>query len=225
MDNAKMAVILLGGGTSRRFGCLKQYTSILGKPLFIHTIKSFINFPVVLVMPENTHLLARENLNYFKISNKVYLVKEGSSRQESVKNGLSYLCNSAINKVIISEVARPCLTKQTIKDFSQKLKNESCLLAVTKSTNTTCFEIEGKLDKLVPRKNMYDLLMPQGFDFNKIYAAHCNTKINNATDDSVLFLEKHLSNQISLFSISKHEGFKVTYPSDALIVEKLLEAK
>jgi 2-C-methyl-D-erythritol 4-phosphate cytidylyltransferase len=224
---SKPTAIILAAGSGERFGGRKQFVEINDTPLFIHTVKKFVNYceRLILVVPsEDTIFGGLPSIVYSLCVNHLYNVEicfGGKTRQESVWNALNFL--KGVNQpsyVIISDANRPLISEQTIKNCIAEVYSKKAVVAVSKSVNTCCIGSSGYLHKHLDRTAMYELQMPQVFDYETLYKAHQKSNIQNATDDAQL-IPSEIS--IKMVEIPRWEGIKVTYPEDLSVVEFLLK--
>lgn len=226
----KYHTIILAGGSGERFGVMKQFVPLDGEPIFIRTINKFSedkNCKITLVIPDNFKDVIDNCLHFFNLVN-ISIVTGGKTRQESVRNALEYIagCDYWGDKVLITDSNRPLIKEQTIKKCMDTLEHDNALaiLTVCKSINTSCISTEdgSNLLQILDRTNMWELLMPQGFDLNILLEAHRKTRIKNATDDMQIFKELCPEVEATLIPISFWEGLKLTHPEDYKVFETLL---
>lgn len=222
----KTKVIILAGGKGVRFGATKQFVRINGVPLFIYTLKSLEKFDKIVTVPRKYLKDALRMVKKYKVEN-VEIVQGGNTRQESVFKALNHIAKLNITdcRVVITDANRPFLTEKTIKKCLLELNHCDAVITACKSINTSCEIIENKLKSIYDRTNMYDLLMPQCFHYNKLYMAHLRTKQENATDDTQLLIELDKKVKIKPVYISFWEGLKMTYAEDYKIFEMILGRK
>jgi len=219
----KNKVIILAGGSGERFGLTKQFIPINGIPVFIHTLRKFVELNTVLVIPTQYFSLVKNTLDFYKLN--AHLVCGGDTRQSSVNNALSYIDSlGGCENVIITDANRPCITKDTINKCIEYLDAVNAVVTVCRNVNTCCIsEDEHTVKTVLDRSNMYELLMPQCFKFKLLYKAHCLTELKNCTDDIQILRSIKPESFIELLNIPYWEGLKLTRIEDYPIFEKLLE--
>jgi 2-C-methyl-D-erythritol 4-phosphate cytidylyltransferase len=224
----KYAAIITAGGGGQRFGMLKQFIPINGVPIFIVTLKKFIASQgfsaIILTAPEDSIEMVKELLKSYRLLTRVKIVSGGDTRQSSIKNGLVALenMNLQIDKVIIHDANRPCIQVESLKKFILTLEHCEILITVCKSINTSCTSNGKIVLKVLDRTSMYEMLMPQGFNFKKLLYAHENTRQSAYTDDLQVYSEK---NKVTagIFEMEYWEGLKLTKQSDYKIFKLLLK--
>ncbi|MHB1844781.1 MAG: 2-C-methyl-D-erythritol 2,4-cyclodiphosphate synthase [Deltaproteobacteria bacterium] len=99
-------VIITAGGRGLRFGGLKQFEPLEGRPLFAHAAlaASSLGGPLVVVVPPGEEARAREALSGLGL--EVTVVPGGESRALSVRAGLEALPND-LRVVVVHDGVRP----------------------------------------------------------------------------------------------------------------------
>lgn len=213
--------IVLAGGRGERFGTYKQYVQVCGKPIYVHTLLKFQGIPTILVVPEEHREKVGDTVESVYGLSNVNVVGGGADRQESVWKALQYIKRHMLcNKILICDANRPLLSQKTIDTCIELLSEYVAVVAVSKSVDTACRGANGYLRGVLPRNDMYNLLMPQCFPFNSLYAAHSTTELRNATDDTQI--AHWLQPLIHLMEIPKWEGIKLTTPDDLYVIEALM---
>lgn len=218
--------IVLAGGVGDRFGTAKQFTHLKTKPVFIHTLETVTSIceHVFLTIAPDYKSIASLILKEHDLNN-VTVVSGGITRQESVKNALEVCYQKNLNdlNVLITDATRPCISKQSYIKCLEGLDEADASLAICKATNTVAYSNSNFT--VMPRKDMYELLMPQCFRFKGLYLAHTTSNIKEATDDSQILLSHNTAAIIKLIEVPKWETTKLTYPEDYKILYTLLEEK
>ena len=207
MKKTKNALVILAGGTGKRFNkkLPKQFNEINGTNLidfFLNRVDTN-NFDIILVVIKKSYLRFFKNLKKNFPLKKLIYAEAGKNRQISSFNALKKLKKYKPKNVLIHDAARPfCTNKLTIKILKQLDKNFSAI-PYTLSPDRKV------ISKKEFNQNIKLIQTPQGFDFNTILKAHFNTKINNAKDDSVLISKEKLN-----FIKGERLNIKITYPED-----------
>jgi 2-C-methyl-D-erythritol 4-phosphate cytidylyltransferase len=215
--------IIVAAGSGQRFDAAqpKQFVSILGKPLIIHTLERFEACPVideiVLVLSESGRV-EFENLR-FEISKLRSIVTGGATRAESVRNGLDVV-SAGCDVVAVHDGARPLVLVDEITATVEKASETgaACLVGAVTDTIKTIRgdEIAGTLD----RDKLRRALTPQAFRFEVLRRAFDLGDIGEAVTDECYLVEK-LGHPIS-FVEGSSGNIKVTRPEDLIFAEAIL---
>jgi 2-C-methyl-D-erythritol 4-phosphate cytidylyltransferase len=218
----KLYVIIVAGGSGKRMGAEipKQFLELAGRPVLMHTIERFKSFSdvieIITVLPENQlrHWLELQKKYSFNILQT--LVKGGSTRFLSVKNGLKFV--NVPGLVAIHDGVRPFVSKDTIKrcfETAEKLGNAVPSISPTESLRI--LTEEGSIS--VNRQNVKQIQTPQVFNAELIKKAYLQEYQPEFTDDATV-LEK-MGEKINLIE-GNRENIKITNPEDLLISTALL---
>ncbi|MEO8795175.1 MAG: 2-C-methyl-D-erythritol 4-phosphate cytidylyltransferase, partial [Daejeonella sp.] len=116
----KYYAIIVGGGSGSRMESEipKQFLLLKGKPLLMHTIEAFhfstLHPEIILVLNVDFHKYWEDLCKQFNFNIPYTLVKGGSQRFFSVKNGLKAVKGKSI--VAIHDAVRPIISDQLITD-------------------------------------------------------------------------------------------------------------
>ena len=191
-----LGAIILAGGNGERFQGKKQFYVINGKPLWRH------------VYDKIQTVLENNNIVVVGVD-----IPGGKSRTESVIYGIRSL-SSNTKRVIIAEAARPLVTRAQIREILSD--NDPSCSFVMPLVNTVV-EREGMF---LNREELYELLVPQAFDFQLLKTALDSGKFKNMTDETRVMFEYH---GIKPHFIETTENLiKVTYQRDLPIIESLM---
>ena len=112
----KVSAIIPAAGLGVRLGEEKQFKLLAGYPLFIHSIRTFLNFPkideIVVVVPKNKKKIIYDWLTQISHKKNIVVTRGGSKRQDSVKNGV-LSSNSNSDLICIHAVSYTHLTLPT----------------------------------------------------------------------------------------------------------------
>ena len=122
-----IAIIVAGGSGSRIGGEIpKQFVEIGRKPIIIHCMEAFdrhhmIDEIIAVCQPEHMELL-RQQAEKHRIRKLQVIAKAGTTRRESVLNGLIAV-NDKNAIVLIHDAARPLVTEKIISDNIKAVKS------------------------------------------------------------------------------------------------------
>ncbi len=209
-----ISLILLAGGSGKRFGQKKQYVKILGKPLYLYSLERTMGLfdEVLLVLPE-------EDMDKVSVPFGVVKVKGGKERQDSVFNAL---LEAKGDVVVIHDCARPFATKEMFLKVSQLGGYEGKITAIP-VRDTVKMVADAYVVKTIDRSNLWLSQTPQAFRRRTLLEAHFRARNEGflATDDAML-LERYG------YKVGVVEGsplnIKITYPEDIHYAECLLLA-
>lgn len=191
------AIVLAAGFSSRYGGAKKQDLEFHGKQIWQHsydTVKSVVGQDHVVVVGKD--------------------MPGGDTRTQSVIIGLKALPTDT-DRVIILDSARPLVTVEQIKELLEN-SAPSCTF-VRPLVNTPIFR-DGTY---VNRSEMYDMLVPQAFDYRLLLEAYDSGQFFDMTDETRVMFEYH-GIKPTLIETGNNL-YKVTYPGDLLIIESIYQ--
>jgi 2-C-methyl-D-erythritol 4-phosphate cytidylyltransferase len=222
----KFAIIVAGGSGSRMGASKPKQFLLLGdKPILIHTLESFINFPekinCILVLPKASFSVWEAVKNTYSFHHKIVLAEGGATRFESVRNGLSKIHNSD-SLVAIHDGVRPLVTEKIIRDSYDMAEIKGCAIASTSLKESIRME-DGAYTKTMDRTKMHLIQTPQTFQTKLIKDAFAHFQNDQGFTDDASVLEK-FGKPIHLFEGS-FQNIKITTPEDLLFAEAILSQK
>jgi 2-C-methyl-D-erythritol 4-phosphate cytidylyltransferase len=218
----KRYVVIVAGGSGKRMGAdiPKQFLELGGRPLLMHTIERFKMFDasmeLITVLPEDQlrHWCDLQEKYSFRIPQT--LVKGGSSRFYSVKNGLEFVEGSGL--VAIHDGVRPFVSLDTIQrcfEVAEKLGNAIPVLP----PSDTLRIINGKESSTLNRLNVRLVQTPQVFHSDLLKEAYKQEYMVDFTDDATVVEKTGV--KINLVD-GNRENIKITNPEDLLISNAFL---
>ena len=220
----ELYVVIVAGGSGKRMGAEipKQFLELAGRPVLMHTIERFKVFneaiEIITVLPENQLRFWIDLQKKHSFSVPHTLVKGGSNRFLSVRNGLKFVNTSGL--VAIHDGVRPFVSIDTIKrcfETAEKLGNAVPSISPTESLRIVTEE--GSLP--VNRFTVKQIQTPQVFNAALIKNAYLQDYSPDFTDDATV-LEK-VGAKINLIE-GNRENIKITNPEDLLISAALLQS-
>jgi 2-C-methyl-D-erythritol 4-phosphate cytidylyltransferase len=216
-------VVIVAGGSGKRMGAEipKQFLELAGRPVLMHTIERFLTFcdsiEIITVLPENQlrYWIELQKKHSFSVAHT--LVKGGSNRFQSVKNGLEFVNSPGL--VAIHDGVRPFVSIDTIKrcfETAENLGNAIPSISPTESLRI----VTGKDSVPVSRFQVKQIQTPQVFKAELIKNAYLQDYNCEFSDDATV-LEK-TGEKINLIE-GNRENIKITNPEDLLISDALLK--
>lgn len=202
---AKNWVIILAAGEGSRFGKDKMLVNLHGKPLVCHSVATAKQ-----VCPNVIVVASQSNAKILKqiLDDDVLLTFGGSTRSESVKNGLAKIPDDA-QLVAIHDGARPFATADLFKRvFKLAQKKGSAVPALPVTDTLYCSKTE-KAPIPLDRNTISKAQTPQAFDIKKLVDAYKNNP--DKTDDGQVWLNAYGSLDLTE---GESTNIKITYPSD-----------
>ena len=187
--------VVPAAGKGKRLGTKmpKAYLPILGKPLFIHTLRALRKaYPfreTVLVVDISRLAQARKELVRHGLA-RVWLTTGGSTRAESVRNGLRVLPEGR-HWVAVHDAARPLVSRQVVRrTLAAAQKNGGAICAVPIFSTVKRFDPKrGTLRGTEDRHQLVLAQTPQIFGRSLLLSRYetLGPKGLEATDEAALF--------------------------------------
>ncbi|AQW86178.1 bifunctional 2-C-methyl-D-erythritol 4-phosphate cytidylyltransferase / 2-C-methyl-D-erythritol 2,4-cyclodiphosphate synthase protein [Campylobacter pinnipediorum subsp. caledonicus] len=132
-----MTLIMLGAGDSTRFQMpvKKQWLRVGDDPLWLFATKnlsSFYTFKEIIVVSKECDYMQRFAPEY-------KFVLGGQTRQESLKNALRHVKTEF---VLVSDIARPCVTKDMLTKIIESSNLADCVVPVLNVVDTAYYDNE-----------------------------------------------------------------------------------
>ena len=199
----------------------KQFMLLRGRPVLMHTIEAFdksdYNPEIIVVLNVDFHQYW-ENLcllHNFSIPHK--LVKGGTQRFDSVKNGIKAIKTKAI--VAIHDAVRPLLSKQLIDRTFEEAERSGNAVAAIKSRDSVR-QNTGTHTIPLDREEIYLIQTPQTFSSEILKKAYTQEYRNEFTDDASV--AEKIGIKINLID-GETRNFKITFPEDIRLAEIYLD--
>jgi len=218
----QLYVVIVAGGSGTRMGAEipKQFLELAGRPVLMHTIERFKAFDesieIITVLPENQlrHWIELQEKYSFNVPQTI--VKGGSARFFSVRNGLKFV--NAPSLVAIHDGVRPFVSIDTIRrcfKTAEELGNAVPVVSPAESLRILTPNGNEPINRLIVKQ----IQTPQVFDAQLIKDAYSQNYSNEFTDDATVLEKTGL--KINLID-GNLENIKITNPTDLLISSALL---
>jgi 2-C-methyl-D-erythritol 4-phosphate cytidylyltransferase len=219
----KYALIVAGGSGSRMNSELpKQFIPIGGIPILIHTLKRFIDYSsdirIILVLPENEIANWEVIASKYFLKNPLEIVSGGSSRYQSVKNGLQFIKEKEA-LVAIHDGVRPFVNKEIIHESFVKAEIYGNAITAVPLKDSIRI-VEGEKSKSADRSSFRLIQTPQTFKYSVIKKAYQTPELPSFTDDASV--AEFSGEQIRLID-GNYSNIKITTPEDLVVAEGILK--
>ena len=221
----KFYALVPAAGSGSRMGLEfpKQYLMLAGKPMIWHAISTLCSHPqistVFVVLAPDDRYWRQHNWSAF--GDKLQpLYCGGSTRAESVMNGLLISEMEPDDWVLVHDAARPCLTQQQVTRLLDELKDDEVggLLAVPVADTLKRANDTQRVAKTEDRQGLWQAQTPQMFRVGLLSQALETAP--GVTDEASAVESMGLHPKLVA---SDTLNFKVTYPQDMRLAELLLQ--
>jgi 2-C-methyl-D-erythritol 4-phosphate cytidylyltransferase len=225
-----MHLLIPAAGMGKRMGSSrnKLLIALLDKPLLVWTLLAAdraesIDWIGIIYQPEDLEDL-KNMLGNISLTKPVQFIQGGSTRQESVYNGLQGLPDGA-ERVLIHDGARCLATPDLFDRCANILKTcPGLIAAITVKDTIKIVDNAGIVIDTPDRSNLWAAQTPQGFEVKLLKACHEQGRELGweVTDDAALFEKCHLPVTIVP---GEETNLKITTPVDLAIAEFILRSR
>ena len=208
-------------------GCVpKQYLSLAGIPILVHTLRVFQSSPLIdeilLVVPEGDIPDVRRDLvQRYRISKVSLVLHGGRERQDSVRNALAHLRDED-GWIVIHDGVRPFITEDLIeRAVAEARKFGAVTVGVPIRDTVKAVDAAGGVVRTVSREGLWLTQTPQAFRREVIIAAYTKAEEDGfyGTDDASLVERTGIPVRMIPGDV---DNIKVTMPQDLVRGEMIL---
>lgn len=224
--------IIAAAGSGSRMGTKtkKQYLTLAGLPVLVHTLRVFENSPlikqyVLVVGADEISWCKREIINKFNLSKVLAVVPGGAYRQHSVYNGLKAIDAQPNDIILVHDGARPLVTEEILAATINGAREMGAAVAAVPVKDTIKkADPQGVVLDTPPREQLWAVQTPQAFRYHVLVNAYRQAEQEDfiGTDDASLVeqsgFEVHLVN-------GSYENIKITTPEDMAVAEAILKRR
>ncbi|CWX53758.1 TPA: 2-C-methyl-D-erythritol 4-phosphate cytidylyltransferase [Haemophilus influenzae 10810] len=194
----------------------KQYLTLLGKTLLEHTLDVMLSYPavskIILAVSKDDPYISTLSLDP-----KIHLVEGGTTRAESVLNGLNTIAEKNA-WVLVHDAARPCLQHADIDKLLAIEDEQGAILAIPVTDTIKRSDNQQCIVKTEDRSQLWQAMTPQFFPVDILRDA-LSTGIQqgaNITDEaSAMELAGFRPHLVA----GRSDNLKVTRPEDLALAE------
>lgn len=217
-----VSAIIVAAGAGKRFGQMKQFVYLRGKPVLEWTLERFQAHEevgtIVLVLPDE-----RDRKHYQMRYGKILdVVRGGDERQDSVWQGFRLLEEATTELVLIHDGARPLADGALISRVIGETRTGGACVPVIPLEDTVKEVRDGRVVRTLDRTENYRVQTPQGFLYPVLKRAMDAARRDrfNGTDEAMLVERAGLP----VRTVAGDAGnIKITTPLDLKIAEVLLD--
>jgi len=216
----------VAGGSGTRMGSAvpKQFLSINGLPILMHSLHAFYNSAakpqLILALHTDFHDYWKQLCNTHNFDIPHILVKGGETRFHSVKAAFETIGDT--NSVIaVHDAVRPLISSSLIDAVYQQAAEKSNAIVAVKSRDSVR-QLKGDTSLALKRDDIYLVQTPQTFKYAQLKAAYLQ-EYNDAFTDDASVVESAGFN-IHLIE-GDHQNIKITFPEDIAIAELVLKSR
>jgi 2-C-methyl-D-erythritol 4-phosphate cytidylyltransferase len=210
------SVVLVAGGAGVRMGSdlPKQFLSLCGKPVFIHSINAFLKafeeINIVLVLPSKYIDYAQKLILDHKISAKsIQFVSGGNTRFESVKNGLEVVPDDHV--VFVHDAVRCLISVDLIRSCDETCLKYGSAIPVLPLRDSIREILSDGTSRSLDRSLFRIIQTPQTFIAKYIKAAYGKPYQESFTDEATVAE----SSGLKVYLIEgEQSNIKLTYSED-----------
>ena len=215
-------VVAAGRGVRMGAAVNKVLLPLCGEPVIRHAVRAFceadeIDGVVVVASADETEQMRAALCGLEKAC---AIVPGGSTRQESVKNGLDALPKEA-RIALVHDGARPLISRELIARCIRQTEDCGSAVVCTPVTDTVKVEKDGCIVRTLDRSQLRAVQTPQCFfagELKAAYEAAARDGVSVTDDASVM---EHAGHIVHLLE-SSEVNFKLTTPEDLRRAEDII---
>ena len=210
--------IIPAAGTGVRMGgeTPKQFLSLEGVPIVIHTLRKFAASDaidgILLALRDEDMERVQSDISREDFRKPVRLVAGGATRQETVARALAE-APSATEVVVVHDAVRPFVDVEMIRRVVEAARNEGAVITGIPSVDTVKQVERHMVFGTVPRERIVLAQTPQAFRYEILRQAFDRAGEDgfNGTDESSLV--ERLGHKVTVL-MGSDRNIKITKPSD-----------
>ncbi|MGD0923058.1 MAG: 2-C-methyl-D-erythritol 4-phosphate cytidylyltransferase, partial [Terriglobia bacterium] len=210
--------IIPAAGTGVRMGGAtpKQFLSLEGVPIFVHTLRKFvaadaIDEIILALRPEDMER-TQADVDREHFAKPVRLVCGGDTRQETVARALAE-ASPATELVVVHDAVRPFIEGEMIQRVVEAARKDGAVILGIPSVDTVKQVERYSILGTIPRERIVLAQTPQAFRYSIIQEAFARAAEDgfNGTDESSLV--ERLGTTVTVL-MGSDRNIKITKPSD-----------
>ena len=214
--------IVVAGGSGRRFGRLKQFSDLAGRPVLEWAVQACrpCSAGVVLVLPAP----ATQGDQPLDAHGADVVVPGGGTRADSVRCGLDAVPDEA-EVIVVHDAARPLAPPGLFAAVIAAVTDggaDGAVPGVPPSDTIKSVDESGRVTGTLDRERLVAVQTPQAFRAGVLRRAHDGAPVAGATDDAMLV--ESMGGTVRVVP-GEPGNVKITEPDDLAAAELLLAAR
>jgi len=202
--------IRMGGDTP------KQFLSLEGVPVFIHTLRKFVSSDAVnevfLCLRGEDMERAAVDIERERFAKPVRLIAGGHSRQETVARGLAQTTEAA-EVIVVHDAVRPFVEEESIRQVIEAARKHGAAILGIPSVDTVK-QVERQLILgTIPRERVVLAQTPQAFRASLLLDAFARAQADGFNGNDESSLVERLGHPVTVL-MGSDRNIKITKPSD-----------
>jgi 2-C-methyl-D-erythritol 4-phosphate cytidylyltransferase len=220
------------GGAAVKTGVpAKQFLSLGGLPILIHSLRAFAAVPRVtaihVAVRKSEIERVKEQIDEFGLSRYATVVEGGDTRQETVSRALAGLNCKDDDVVLVHDAVRPLIDAATIERTIDAVVEHGAAIVALPAIDTIK-QVERTahgaiISSTIPRERIVQAQTPQGFRCGAIRNAFVAAEADGFIGTDEASLVERAGMQVAVVPGSPR-NFKITQPGDLELAEFYLKA-
>lgn len=210
--------IIPAAGTGIRMGGAtpKQFLSLDGVPIFVHTLRKFVASDVIneifLALRAEDMERAQKDIDRERFLKPVRLVPGGATRQETVARALAEAPETT-EVVVVHDAVRPFIELEMIQRVVEAARKDGAAILGIPSVDSVK-QVERQIVLgTIPRERIVLAQTPQAFRYSIIREAYARAAADGFTGTDESSLIERLGNTVTVL-MGSDRNIKITKPSD-----------
>jgi len=219
----KKYAILVAGGSGTRMGneLPKQFMLLKDKPVLYYSLKTFLetynDLELILVLPVDYTDMGQEIIDAWFDKDRIRITAGGSTRFQSVKNGLALVEDESI--IFVHDAVRCLISRELIERcYQAALETGSAVPAIASKDSVRIIRDDGT--DAFDRTKLLLVQTPQAFHSKILLPAFQIDYKDKFTDEATVVEAFGL--KVTIVE-GDENNIKITKPIDILLAERLLE--
>jgi len=211
-----------GVGARMNLDLAKPLLEIRRKPIIVYTLETLQAHPlideIVLIFNKEGLEKARQMVKNYKMTKVVRVIAGGSTRKESVRNGLEVV-DSKTDFVLIHDGVRPFVDEGSVTRVIEEAKETgAAVLGVPVKPTIKKLDQHMVVDTTLRRDHLWEIQTPQVFERELIQKAYLRQNKHAVPDDASLV---ELMGKKVKVAMGSYFNIKITTQEDLIFAEAI----